>query len=114
MDTRAARGSVDPDMAANQANLPVPTIRVDLEGVGLGGTRTICGIPRDLAVVAAAAVCPTVDCAPTQLCPSQSQGSLGSQFVNRPKHNPEYFVPCCPNTGSLISNPAPSLAASVQ
>jgi len=31
------------------------------EGVGVGGTITISGIPRDFAVVAAAAACPIVE-----------------------------------------------------
>ena len=84
------------------------------EGVGVGGATTISGIPNDLAVVAAAAVCPIIDCAPTQLCPSQSQGSSESQSVNNRKCNPRYFVQCRLNTGSLISIPPLSLAASIQ
>jgi hypothetical protein len=36
------------------------------ERVGIGGTTTISGISRDLAIVAAAAACRTVNCAHTQ------------------------------------------------
>jgi len=78
----------------------------------VGGTTTISGIPRDFAVVAAAAACPIVDCAPAELCPSQSHGSSGSH--GNQECAPGYRVQCGPNTGSLISSPPPSLAASVQ
>jgi len=83
-----------------------------LEGVGVGGTITISGIPRDLAVVAAAAACATVEWVSAQLCPSQSQGSSGSQ--GNQECAPEYLIQCGPNTGSLMTSPPPSLAASVQ
>jgi hypothetical protein len=46
-----------------------------------------------------------------QLCPSQSQGSSGSQG-NR-ECAPDYLVQCSPNTGSLMSSLPPSLAVSV-
>jgi len=82
------------------------------EGVGVRGTVTISGIPKDLAVVAAAAACLTVEWVPAQLCPSQSQGSSGSQ--GNQECAPEYLVQCGPNTGLLISSPPRSLAASVQ
>ena len=81
------------------------------EGVGVGGTTTISGIPKDFAVVAAAAACPTVDCAPSQLCSSQLHGSSGSH--GNQECAPVYRVRCGPNTGSLMSSPPPSLAASV-
>jgi len=82
------------------------------EGVGVGGTIKISGIPNDLAVVAAAAACPTVEWVSAQLCLLQSQGSSGSQ--GNQECAPEYLVQWDPNTGSLISSPQPSLAASVQ
>jgi hypothetical protein len=44
--------------------------------VRIAGTTTISGMPKDLAVVAAA--CPTVEWVPAQACPSQSQGSSRS------------------------------------
>lgn len=84
------------------------------EGVGVGGTSTISGIHKDLAVVAAASACPTVDCAPTQLCSSQSQGSSGSQLLKKPKCNPRYCVQCCLNSGSSKARPPCSLAMSVK
>lgn len=83
-------------------------------GAGIGGTITISGIPGNLAVVAADAACPTLDCAPIQLCPLQSQGSSRSQSVKRPKWNPRYIVQCCSNTGSLISRPLSFLATSAE
>ena len=82
------------------------------EGVGVGGTITISGIPRDFAVVAAAAACPIVECVPAQLWPSQSHGSSGSQ--GNQECAPVYRVQCGPNTGLLMSSPPPSLAESVQ
>ena len=82
------------------------------EGVRVGGTITISGIPRDLVVVAAAAACPSVEWVPAQLCPSQSQDSSRSQ--GNQEYAPEYVVQCIPNTGSLMSSPPPSLPASVQ
>jgi hypothetical protein len=44
--------------------------------VRIAGTTTISGMPKDLAVVAAA--CPTVEWVLAQVCPSQSQGSSRS------------------------------------
>ena len=47
-----------------------------LERIAVRGTITINGISRDLAVVVTATACPTVECVPASLCPSQSDGSL--------------------------------------
>jgi hypothetical protein len=82
------------------------------EGVGVGGTTTISGIPRDLAVVAAVAAGPIVDCVPTQVCPLKSHGSSGSQ--GNQDCAPVERVQSGPNTGSLIYSLPPSGAASVQ
>ena len=78
----------------------------------VGGTITISGIPRDIAVVAAAATRPIVEWVPAQLWPSLSHGSSGSQ--GNQECAPVYPVQCGPNTVSLISSPPPSLAASVE
>jgi len=83
------------------------------DGVGVGGTTTTSRIKRDLAVVAAAAACPTVNCAPTQSCPLQWHTSLESQSVIKSKCSLQYFILSCPNTGSLIMEPPRSRAASV-
>jgi hypothetical protein len=84
------------------------------EGFRIGGSTTIRGISEDLAVIAAAAACAIVDCTATQLCHSQSNTSSGSSSVNEQRCNPDYFVHCCANTGSLIYNLRPALASSVQ
>jgi hypothetical protein len=79
-DTRATqRYCVDPDITANQAHLQCQLDVLISLGVRVGGTITISRIPRHVAVVAAAAVYPTVKCIPVQLCLSQSLGSTGSQ-----------------------------------
>jgi hypothetical protein len=82
------------------------------EGVGVVGTITISGIPREFAVVAATAVCPIVEWVTVQLYPLQSHGSSRSQ--GNQECAPVYRVQCGPNTGSSISSPPTSLAASVQ
>jgi hypothetical protein len=70
----------------------------------VGGTTTISGIPKEFAVVDAAAACPTVEWVPSQLCPSQSHGSSESQ--ENQQCAPKYRVQSGPNTQSLISRPA--------
>jgi len=84
------------------------------EGVGVWDSITIEGIRRGFDISADARVCPSVECVPKQLCPSQSQVLSGSQFVNHPRCSPLYSVQCCPNTASLISKPPLYMAASVQ
>jgi len=69
------------------------------ERIRVGCTTTISGIPKDLAIVDTAAACPTVDCTPAQLCPSQSQGSSKLQSVNSLKWSPLHLVQCCSTWG---------------
>lgn len=83
------------------------------EGVGVRGTVTISRFPNDWAVVAAAA-CPTVDCTPTQLCPSPSHISSGWWSVNHPRCIHLYLFRGCSKTGSLMLRPSPFQTASVQ
>jgi len=52
------------------------------ECVGVGGRITINRIGKDLAFVAAAAVCPIVDCIAKQVWPTRSQASSGSHGTN--------------------------------
>jgi len=112
MDTRAARGSVEFDIATIKHIYLCQLYGSISEGVGVGGAITISGSPRDFAVVAATAACPIVECDPAQLWPSQSQGCSGSQ--GNQEYAPVYRVQCGPNTGSLMSSLPPSLAASIQ
>jgi len=113
-DTKATQGSVDPDMAVDQAHLQVPIVCIDFEGSW--GWRYYNNQQNPKRLSCCCCCCCMSDC---QLCSYtimslESQTSWGSQAVNRPKCCPWYFAQCCPTTWLLISRPPHSLAASVQ
>jgi hypothetical protein len=82
-----------------------------LQGVGDGDTTTSSGMLTDLAIIAAAAVCSTIEWIPAQLWQSKSRGASGSHqnqdlaWIN--------CIQCCPNSWSSSSRPPSSLATSV-
>ena len=82
------------------------------DGVSVGNSTPSCGIPRGIAIVAAAAVCRTVKCVLAQFCPSQLQGSFGSH--GNQAQAPKSLVRYYPNTLLLMSRPPALLAASVK
>jgi len=65
------------------------------EGVGVGGSTTLKRTSKGFAVVAAAGACSIVESTPTQLCPSRSQASSGSQSVNHLTCGAICFVQWC-------------------